>query len=102
MKDIARYALRGSQSDSSLASEILIYQKVALGVIQRNPFHLLPLNWHDQGMTVADLKRMQINHGLEKKERERSERGQRCLEQMKHQTTSRCASAENPRLMFRC
>ena len=48
MKDIARYALGGSQSDSSLASEILIYRKVAMGVIQRNTFHVLPLNRHDQ------------------------------------------------------
>ena len=51
----------GSQSDSSLPSDILVYQKVAMSILHQQRFRFLPLKRHDQGTTLADLERTRVN-----------------------------------------
>jgi hypothetical protein len=97
MKDLARYALGGSQADSCLPSEILIYRKVSMGVLQRQSFHLLPLNRHDQGTTLADLERKRKNGGTKKELVDLSVNGKICLERIKHQIKSRFVATEEPK-----
>ena len=97
IKDLARYALKGSQTDSSLPSEILIYRKVSMGVLQRQSFHLLLLNRHDQRTTLADLEQTRKNDGTKKELVDLSANGKICLERIKGQIRSRFVDAEEPK-----
>jgi hypothetical protein len=97
MKDLSRYALGGSQSDSSLPSEILVYRKVAMSILHRQSFCLLPLKRHDQGTTLTDLERARVNAGRRVDVRELSVNGQICLQRMKHQIQSRFVALEEPK-----
>ena len=56
MKDLARYAMGGSQSDSALPSDVLVYRMVALKVIARDTLKLLPIDHHYTGFTLPDLE----------------------------------------------
>ena len=97
MKDLSRYALGGSQSDSSLPSEILVYRKVAMSILHRRRFCLLPLERHDQGTTLADLERTRVNGRMWRDGHELSVNGQICLERTKHQIQSRFVALEEPK-----
>ncbi len=97
IKDLARYALGGSQTDNSLPSEILIYRKVSMGVLQRQSFHLLPLSRHDQGTTLEDLEQTRKNDGTKKELIDLSANGKICLERIKGQIRSRFVDAEEPK-----
>ena len=97
IKDLAQYALGGSQTDSSLPSEILIYRKVSMGVLQRQSFHLLLLHRHDQGTTLADLEQTRKNDGTKKELVDLSANGKICLERIKGQIRSRFVDAEEPK-----
>ncbi len=97
IKDLAQYALGGSQTDSSLPSEILIYRKVSMGVLQRQSFHLLLLHRHDQGTTLADLEQTRKNDGTKKELIDLSANEKICLERIKGQIRSRFVDAEEPK-----
>ena len=97
IKDLARYALGGSQTDNSLPSEILIYRKVSMGVLQRQSFHLLPLSRHDQGTTLEDLEQTRKNDGTKKELIDLSANEKICLERIKGQIRSRFVDAEEPK-----
>jgi hypothetical protein len=94
MKDIARYALGGSQSDTSLPSDILIFRKVATGVLHRKTFHLLPLSRHNKGITLAELERTRGKGNMVVQTSDLSAHGTICLNRMKHQIQTRFIATE--------
>lgn len=94
MKDLARYAMGGSQSDGALPSDILVYRMVAMKVIARETFLLLPLGHHNKGCTLSDLERLRGGGGGQVVVDDLSTPGKVCLSRFKHQIQVRFTDKE--------